>query len=98
MRIAKNIFSTSFVAYDVFNNSIIDQIKRNEYKKIRASFYQYACTDSKNEPSITVNSKDNENWYDFFDKTIFSQWKDSEVVNTKGKLENVINEIKSMLR
>lgn len=93
LRMAKNVLSTSFVAYDVFDNSIIAQIKRNEHKEIKASFYQYACPDTTSLPNIVVNSKDNENWYKYFSKTIYQQWKDADVIDTKEKLESTINEL-----
>lgn len=91
LRIAKNIFSTSFVAYDVFDNSIIEKVKRKDYKEIKASFYQYECTITRDEPNIIVDSKDNENWYDFFAKTMAEQWKDSEIIDTEEKLINLIS-------
>lgn len=93
LRIAKNVFSTSFVAYDIFDNSVIDKVKRKSYKEIKASFYQYECTITRDEPNIIVDSKNNENWYDFFAKTMTEQWKDSEIIDTEEKLTNLINKL-----
>ena len=72
LRIAKNLFSTSFVAYDVFGKFLTVGKDGHVYNEIKATFYQYKCTESKDEPSIIVNSLHNITWYDFFKNTIKS--------------------------
>ena len=81
------VFSTSFIAYDVFDDKVVK-------KEVKASFYQYKCTNPESEPNILINSEDSNDWYKFFVKTIREHWKDSRKINNLEELEKLSNELK----
>lgn len=93
LRIAKNLFSTSFVAYDVFGKFLTVGKDGHVYNEIKATFYQYKCTESKDEPSIIVNSLHNRTWYDFFKNTIKLQWEDSVPIEGVEAFHNLVSKI-----
>lgn len=86
IKIAQSVFSTSFVAYDLL---IRDGIKRTQFREIKASFYQYKCTESKDEPNILLNSRHNKDWYDFFKNTAQMQWEDAKHITGDIEFEKL---------
>lgn len=88
IRLSKSVFSTSFVGYDLLNRSI----GGNEME-IKASFYQYSCTEPKEEPNICIDNIHSREWYFYFAKIIQKQWNDAQPVKTKSELESLQNEI-----
>ena len=86
LRISNTVFSTSFVAYDIMNNV---KKSKKESQEIKASFYQYSCTEPKYEPNICIDNTFSREWYSFFEKTLKMQWKDAEPVNTQEDFEKL---------
>ena len=96
LRIALNMISTSFVAYDVLFNTLGVHKEGVLYREIKALFYQYKCTIGRNEPNIIVNSKDNKDWYNFFKDTIEAQWNDSMAIISKVEYEKLIDDLNNI--
>lgn len=83
------VFSTSFIAHDVFCNK---SVKR----EIKASFYQFGCTDPEKEPNILINSEDSSDWYNLFLRTIKLQWEASRKITSIDELDNLFHELEEL--
>ena len=95
LRVTGSVMSTSFVAYDVFDKEVLTHNKNKVGKELKASFYQYKCTEPEEEPNIIVDSFYNRDWYLFFKKTIEMQWNDARIIGNRKdfeKLRKTINE------
>lgn len=88
IRLSKAVFSTSFVTYD-WDCSTID----GREKKIKASFYQYGCTESSEEPNICIDNIHSREWYIFFENTITRQWNDAEQIKTAKEFESLCDKL-----
>lgn len=85
------VMSTSFVAYDIFDNELF--VNNKTGKELKASFYQYKCTKPEEEPNIIVDSLYNKYWYLFFKNIIETQWSDAIVIKNKQEFERLRREI-----
>ena len=86
------VFSTSFVAYDIFEDNIFAGKRRG--KELKASFYQYRCIEPKDEPNIVVDSFFSRDWYVFFKNIIETQWKDGEAIRSEKEFEELYQKLK----
>lgn len=93
LRTSSTVFSTSFVAYDIMN---IAKKTKKESREIKASFYQYNCTEPKYEPNICIDDIYSREWYSFFEKTLKMQWKDAKPVNTQADFEKLCSDINNL--
>lgn len=96
LKVLDSTFSTSFVAYDIFENDILLQKKKG--KELKASFYQYKCTEPRNEPNIVVDSFFSRDWYMFFKNCIKMQWDDGKIVRTQGEFEELRETLNNMMQ
>lgn len=92
LRVSCSVMSTSFVAYDIFDND-----KNKDLKELKASFYQYRCTAPEEEPNIIVDSSYNKDWYLFFKETIKKQWDDAKPIKNKEEFEKLCDEIEDKI-
>ena len=97
LKVIDSALSTSFVAYDIFEKEILVKNKNKVGKKLKASFYQYRCTNSENEPNIIVDSFLNRDWYIFFKETIEKQWNDAKSISNKQELEVLRDKIRDKM-
>ena len=93
LKVINSAISTSFVAYDIFEKELLVQDKSRGGKELKASFYQYKCTNPENEPNILVDSVLSHDWYIFFKETIEKQWNDAKPISNKGELEMLYKKI-----
>jgi len=93
LRILKSVFSTSFVAYDIFKDDLAKHNRERKEKELKASFYQYRCTDPSNEPNIIVDSFLSRDWYLFFRKIIMMQWDDATPISNEQEFEEFRNKV-----
>ena len=99
LKTSDTVFSTSFVAYDIFDKGMFrpQKEKKIKGKEIKASFYQYGCTEPKNEPNIIVDSFYSRDWYFIFKKAIESQWKDANNIKGMDNFDALYQEIYNII-
>ena len=85
--------TTSFVAHDVID--CVDSIIHSQ--RIKASFYQYRCTDPEREPNVIIDSSENKIWFDLLKATINRQWEDGKLVHDSNELKKLIMEVNSKI-
>lgn len=83
------VMSTSFVAYDIFDKEVLRHSQNKMGKELKASFYQYKCTEPEAEPNIVVDSFFSRDWYLFFKEIIEMQWKDARIVGSRWEFEEL---------
>jgi hypothetical protein len=96
LKVANSVISTSFVAYDIFEKEILSHNNRDG-KELKASFYQYRCTNPINEPNIMVDSFLNRDWYLFFKNTIKVQWDDAQIISNRQQFEKLRQNINNKI-
>lgn len=97
LRVAKSIISTSFVAYDIFEKELLTHNKNKVGKELKASFYQYRCTEPENEPNIIVDSFLNRDWYVYFRETIEKQWNDAVPISDEIQMKKLYETINAKI-
>ena len=90
IRISNCVFSTSFVAYD-----FMVALSKNQ-RAIKASFYQYGCSQPEKEPNILLRTDDKREWYTFFENTMKKQWDNAKNVETMIALEELYAELQTL--
>lgn len=97
LRTLDTVFSTSFVAYDIFEKEILGNGTKKG-KELKASFYQYRCIEPQNEPNIVVDSFSSRDWYLFFKDTIKLQWNDGNIIAGREEFEELRDTMNEMLQ
>lgn len=97
LKVLNSTMSTSFVAYDIFEKEMLSHNREKEGKEIKASFYQYKCTEPKEEPNIIIDSFHSRDWYLIFKNTIQMQWKDAKSISNERDFEVLHERIDSLM-
>ena len=86
------VFTTSFVAYDVFNYN-------SYHSKIKTTFYQQGEHQVGKLPCAVIDSDKNiRDMYPYFQNIISNQWKAAKLVNDETELHNFSNELLGHLK
>lgn len=86
--LSKAVVSTSFIA-----NDVLEKVNHCE-KEIVATFYQYGCNNTKDNPSILISPQE-EKWYMFFKATLQKQWEDAEKIKSIQEFKELRYKIES---
>lgn len=97
LKTINSVMSTSFVAYDIFEKDILLHDKEKMGKELKASFYQYRCTNPKEEPNIIVDSFLSRDWYLLFKNTIQAQWNDAISISNEKEFEHLYEKIENLI-
>lgn len=98
IRFSDTTFSTSFVAYDIWNGNNQTPLTSKMRSEIKISFYLYDIENaSKRNPNVLVDNKNGTEWYELFHKSLLKQWKDAKRIESLDELNNIKEEVRKLM-
>lgn len=97
LRLSNTTFSTSFVAYDIWNMKNDDPLILKVNSEIKVSFYLYAIDKaSKKNPNILVDNKNGREWYKLFRESLYNQWIAAKKIQSLDELKKIDEEVRKL--